>query len=150
MARQIVWFGAIAFLALLASFYGITVFQKTFFLIGLQGETKAVIKEWHAKEGESGYFYPYAYFTYEVEGKTYQGSSFYKKQYARNPYALSPILHEIAEEPLTAFYNKKSPHIVSLEKDYPYKEALKMAVIVGVCLYFLSLKRRQGHLKHSL
>lgn len=146
MARKIVWLGAIAFLVLLASFYGVAAFQKTFFLWNLKEETPAVIKEWHAKEAESGYFYPYAFFTYQVEGRVLEGASFYKKKYARNPYALEPALRQLAESSLVAYYNPSQPTLVSLEKDYPFKEGIKAFVALVLALYFFFLQKRSKRL----
>ncbi|MEI6531877.1 MAG: hypothetical protein WCN87_03555 [Chlamydiota bacterium] len=144
MARQIIWLGAIAFLLLASGFYGISALQQVFFIWQLDGQTEAVVKEWHAKEGESGYYYPYAYFTYKVGSKTYEGSSFYQEAYARNPYALGPILEEISLHKQTAYYRIKAPETVALEKIFPYKLFAKTIVMLTLALYFVFLKKRQA------
>ncbi len=143
MARQIIWLGAITFLFLASGFYGNSAFQQFFFIWQLDGQTEAIVKEWHAKEGESGYYYPYAYFTYKVGSKIYQGASFLQEDYARNPYALGAVLEEVSLKKQTAYYQTKVPEVVALEKAYPYKLLAKTISMLVLAFYFLLLKKSQ-------
>lgn len=144
MVRQIVWYGAISFLALLAFFFLIPAVSDTYKTFQLQGLTSAHIIEWRAKEEPDGYFYPYAHYSYKVEGHSYETDSFYKQGFARNPYALHPILVKLSEESLSTYYNKAEPSIASLDKSYPYKEWLKGLAALLLSAYFFVLKRKQA------
>lgn len=143
MVRQVVWYCAITFLLLVSGYYAVHAAAEALFLYQLDESTEAVVQEWGAQEGVDGYYYPYARFTYEVRGKTYENRSFYSSSFARNPYALEPVLRDLVEKPMRVFFAAKNPQLSRLEKNYPYKEGLKATIALVVALYFFVLQRKR-------
>jgi len=88
----------------------------------------------------SSAFYPTAAYSYEVDGRSYEGRSLLEElKYLRQ----EPLEHDLnrirTERNWIVYYNPANPSHSSLERNMPYKNIAYSVIMVGLLGYFVWL-----------
>jgi hypothetical protein len=118
-------------------------------LLGIEGaryfslkeEAKAHIKQWEIEEIKNRFALK-ADYTFDSQGKSWQGSSTLLPPHYLNEMAALEALKGRAKESWTVWHNPKNPQVSALEKSFPTGLLIRSLICYGVLVYFVLLKRR--------
>jgi hypothetical protein len=94
------------------------------------------ITQWKIQEISSSRFGIEALYSYEVNGKRYEGKTFFNKPIYLNPYAAEADLKKWQAHSWQAWYQKSHPEISSLQRNFPAKTMIHALLTLGVFVYF--------------
>lgn len=83
-----------------------------------------------------------ASYGFELQDKTWLGSSVLEPPLYLNEFAALSGLKEKAKEPRNAWYKTGDPAISALEKKFPLNLLIRSLICYGVLIYFFSLYKR--------
>lgn len=106
----------------------------------LSKSVPATLEEWNVKENEKGIFSISVNYQFEWKGQSIQGVYDFKKPTYQNPHLANDHVKEWQEKSWTVWINPSKPTVVSLQKVFPMKEGIKLALCLAVLLYFTFLK----------
>lgn len=101
----------------------------------------ASVQEWTIEEIGSRCFVT-AHYTFELQGKTYQGATRFKDPVFLNRFSAEEGVKKWRELSWYAWYNLQKPEKSSMQKLFPYKSCVYAAIILGVFLYLQALSRK--------
>lgn len=138
MRRNTVWLVILIVIVTLALWFVIRAGFGVMAYYQLSVHVPTSVERWSVKELSSDQFAVMAHYTYEYQGKTYQGSSQVGASYP-NPWAASRAQKLFASEQWPAWINPKHPERPLLEKKFPYKRTISAAILIGLLIYFAIL-----------
>jgi len=89
---------------------------------------------------KSGKFSINVNYQFEWKGQTIHGVYDFPKPIYQNPYIAGDHISEWKEKSWTIWFNPKKPTFASLQKKFPTKKAINLALSLAVLLYFVFLK----------
>jgi len=107
----------------------------------LQSQAKAHITQWETV-GIKDRFALKASYTFEAQGKTWQGLFTLNPPYYLNEMAAFSALKEKAKESWTVWYHPKKPQLSALQKNFPTGLLIRSAICCGILIYFFCLYKR--------
>ncbi len=106
----------------------------------LSASAKPIVQEWQIRELKNGKYLVAVKYSYEAQGKTWQGETVFPEPKFPNPYAAKESLQTLA--PITVWYNPNGKHQPTLYKKFPIILFIRGGVALLIFLYFFGLKRR--------
>ncbi|MEM8727802.1 MAG: hypothetical protein AAGE99_03735 [Chlamydiota bacterium] len=105
----------------------------------LSKNVSAILDEWRVQE-ERGIFSIGVNYEFEWKGQTIQGVYNFKKPTYKNPHLADDHLKEFKEKSWVVWINPSRPTFASLQKVFPMRGAVKLALCLALFLYFIFLK----------
>lgn len=99
-----------------------------------------VLDEWRVKEEKKGKFSISVNYQFEWKGQSIAGVYDFKKPTYQNPYLAQDHIQEWSEKSWAIWLNPNQPTFVSLQKQFPMKKGVNLALCLAVLLYFVFLK----------
>lgn len=106
----------------------------------LSADTPVFLDQWNVKEEKSGKFSISVNYQFEWKGQPIHGVYDFKKPTCQNPYLANNYISEWKEKSWTVWLNPDKPTFVSLQKTFPTKKVINLALCLAVLLYFTFLK----------
>ena len=128
------------FLALFACFFTYSAATSFAAYSRLKAQTPAQITAWRVVPKGSSAFAIEATYTFEIEGKTFQGKTFFAKPYHLNLSSAERQIKLFSERNWSVWYSPKNPKVSALERVFPMKKIVYAIVVLGVCGYFGALR----------
>jgi hypothetical protein len=142
MYKNPFWILFLAFLSLVTAWYVGRAFYLVYEYSVLQRNVPAKTIEWRVDELSDEQFVPEAAYTYEVDGKTYEGKGLWTEQIYRNAYAAQLAIMAFKQSPKrswTIWFDPTEITHSSLQKTFPIKECIYAGLLSGILLYFIGL-----------
>jgi len=138
MRRNAIAFAFLLVIALFALWFvakaGYAIFS--YYQLSLQAST--TIDHWSIEEIKSDQFAVIAHYSFDYQGKKYQGTSQVGDLYP-NPWAANRAQKQYSIQKWPAWFNPKHPDRAALEKKFPYKKAISAGILIALLVYFLIL-----------
>lgn len=106
----------------------------------LSKHVPAMLDGWTVKEDEKGIFSISVNYRFEWKKQTIQGGYDFKKPTYQNLHLANHHVKQWKEKSWTVWINPSNPAAVSLQKIFPIKGCIKLALSLAVLLYFTFLK----------
>ncbi len=101
-------------------------------------EVPIAIEKWEVIEKQANKYAVEVAYTYEYEGKDYQGEGQLGDDYP-NPWAASRAVERMKQEKWGVWIRSSIPDKGLLRRKFPYKAALSAVVLIGLVIYFIIL-----------
>jgi len=108
----------------------------------LEKKSMAKIEKWEIVEKGSSQFAIKAYFSFETEGRVYQGKTTFSKPYHLNRISAEKQIKIYTEQPWSVWHQLSHPEHSSIERIFPFKKCLYSLVLLGIFFYFIFLHQR--------
>jgi hypothetical protein len=138
MHRNTIWLGLLAVISLCTLWYSATALMALQKYTALSAETRTVDSHWSYIEN-SGSFFPFVMYVYEVGDKRFQHSQTLRYPMVRNESAAQEMVRELSSKRHTIWYDPQRPSLSVAEKNLPIKECLSALTLLGIFGYFIWL-----------
>jgi len=108
----------------------------------LEKNSMAKIEKWETVEKGSSQFAIKAYFSFETEGRLYQGKTTFSKPYHLNRISAEKQIKIYTERPWSVWYQSSHPEHSSIDRIFPFKKCLYSLMLLGIFFYFIFLHQR--------
>ncbi len=105
----------------------------------LKSRVHLTSSEWKVHEKAEDEFYLETHYAFTDGLKQYEGEASWPQEFYRNSWAAEKDIPYFKNKYAMVWYNPHNPHISSLQKRFPLKEALSAIVLWGLLVYFLWL-----------
>ena len=145
--RRIIWIVFLLIIALLALWFIVKTGRSVFSYFQLTAQLPVTVEKWTIKEIKSDRFAVMAHYSFEYQGKNYQGSGQVGGLYP-NPWAATRAEQQFSSTQQHVWFSPKHPDHSVLEKKFPLKKVLSAAMLIGLFIYFCILST-YVRLKHK-
>jgi hypothetical protein len=128
--------------ALVAAFFLATASYELWNYFQLKQKTAAVVYHWKILKKASSQYAIRASYTFEIQGKNYTDKTIFGKPYHLNRLSAENQVKRLHKQPLTVWYQSNNPDHSSLSKEFPLKKCLYALLVLGVAIYFVTLRWR--------
>jgi len=138
MQRNAIW---IAFLILVFGFSIWFVVKAGYDLIHyyqLSQQAPVKIEKWEVQEQDANKYAIQVSYSYEYDGKNYQGSGLFGERYP-NPWAANRALEKFETQTWNVWLNPKTPEKATFDRKFPYRATISAVVLIGLAIYFICL-----------
>ncbi len=108
----------------------------------LEKKSIAKVEKWKVVEKGSSKFAIKAYFSFENQGRVYQGQTTFSKPYHLNRLSAEKQIKIYTAQQWPVWYQTKHPEHCSIDRVFPFKKCLYSLMVLGVFLYFVYLRHR--------
>jgi hypothetical protein len=102
----------------------------------LNTKTTATVFKWQVRHLSSSRFAIEAEYRYEINGNIYESKTIFESPLFLNRYTAENHVKFFESRRWQTWYSEGSPHLSSLEREFPEKQCLHALVTVGVFAYF--------------
>lgn len=142
MKPATIWTTFLLILSVSALYFGGSALYQLHRYYATSSETKPALFELSVKKIHSDLYIPEARYTYEVNGKLYQGvETLSEYGYFREEFLEKDLPNIAKEKKWVIHYNPSSPSVASLFRNYPFKAIAYGAIMIGLFFYFLYLRK---------
>lgn len=142
MLRQKIFFISLVFLSVLsAGYFTIRTGGALLDFFQFKESAEAHVLRWEIRE-TSGKFPLKAYYSFETNGRVWQGATQLAEPWHLNEAAAIAALQEKAKDNWVVWFNPNNPSRSSLENEFPSGLVLRTLVCYGVIAYFILFFRR--------
>ena len=110
--------------------------------VRLEKKSIAKIEKWKVVEKGSSKFAIKAYFSFENQGRTYQGKTTFSKPYHLNHLSAEKQIKNYTAQQWPVWYQQSHPEQCSIDRIFPFKKCLYSLMVLGVFFYFVHLRHR--------
>ncbi len=137
-SKKLIWILFIVLVAALAAWFigraGIEIYRYSQYSV----KVEALVEKWTIHEKKGDQFAVEAHYSYQYEGKEYQGvgqaGTFYP-----NPWAAEEAKLRMAKQKWSVWIDPKHPERSLVEKHFPVKRTLSAVILISLVIYFLFL-----------
>lgn len=97
------------------------------------------IERWKVEKKGGAEYALVAFYSYEFQGKRYEGQTEFQKPYLPNHYAAEDQIKQYSKKSWNGWIKSKKPEISSLERPFPYLKIFYSILVLGILLYFIYL-----------
>lgn len=137
MHRNPVWLGLLIFIALVTLWYAFDAGVKVYRYAKLSEETTATEVAWSVRKVAGPRFIPHIRFHYVVEGEDYQGETTLNQYPSRSGWGAEEVIKDLDRTSHTIWYDGQNRVLAVYDKQFPSKECLYTAALLGMLAYFL-------------
>jgi hypothetical protein len=108
----------------------------------LEKKSIATVDKWRIIEKSSSQFALRASYTFNVQGKTYQGKTILSKPYHLNRISAEKQVKIYTAQQWPVWYQPSHPKNSSIEHIFPFKKCFYSFMLLGIFFYFIYLRNR--------
>ena len=139
MHKNPLWILFLFFLTIITLWFVGRAFYLMYEYSLLQKNVPSKTIEWTIEKMSEEQFVPEASYTYEVDGKNYQGKGLLIENIYRNRWAAQEATKQFPQKPWLIWYDPSQIDHSSLQKTFPTKECIYAGVLSGILFYFIGL-----------
>jgi hypothetical protein len=107
----------------------------------LEKKSIAKVEKWEVVEKGSKFAIK-AHFSFENQGRTYQGKTTFSKPYHLNRLSAEMQIKIYTPQQWPVWYQESHPEHCSIDRIFPFKKCLYSLMVLGVFFYFVYLSHR--------
>jgi hypothetical protein len=133
------WLIFLTTIALIVAWYCAVAFYKIYFYSKLNAETQTVSIQWGIKMLSDEQYTIQADYTFDVDGKIYQGHTNFRDEIYMNEWSAEQAILKDKKKLWKVWYQAGYFDHSTLQKKFPTKECYSAGVMLALLLYFVWL-----------
>jgi hypothetical protein len=147
MHQNTYWIGFLSLIALCVSGYTIYTGIKLYDYSRLTYSLSPQQVDWSVVKMEADTFIPHVHYQFSFKSKTYSGSTEWQTHYL-NEWAAREAIKRLKQQTLPIWIDPFSPAHSTIQKTFPLKPTLYMALLWALLVYFIGLGRYMMRFKN--
>ncbi len=143
-----IWKGLLILVAAVTLYFGGSAVVQLYRYWQLRATVFADSATWTVQELKGDAYALRGQYTFAVDGRPYAGEGLVHQEIFRNPYTAETAIPKWEQQRWTIWYNPSRPEQSALERHFPAKELVSMALLLAIFCYYYFLgvasQRRTG------
>lgn len=139
MHKNHIWLAFLSAIALIVLFFSVSTAYEMYQHLSMTANTPALQTHWSVVQKASDRYVLHVSYTYQVKARVYEGSMDIPGTNFKNAAAAETMMPTFSAKERIVWFAPHHSERSTIQKSFPLKSSIYMAIIWGVLLYFIWL-----------